>query len=252
MRPELRWLAIGLLLAGSTLQARTKQNATPAAMSHEGSLNLALAINYLEAGLLDRALDRANRAAASDGKSPDVHTVMAMILDRSGQQEKAAEAFAMALKYGPEEGTFNNAYGAWLCQHRSPAEGQPYLRKAEANPGRQLLRNILLNAGNCALLAGEFAEAEQKLRLVLQAAPADARALLQLARVKHAQGQHFEARAFLQRREALGPLGADALELAIEIETGAGDAKAAERYRTLLREQHPDHVTPTGEGAGRP
>lgn len=254
MRPDFRliMLAAALLLPAQAGHARAKPAAKPAQLSQDGSVNFGLALNYLESGMLDRALVRINRAAASDPKSVDVFTVAALIHARLGHQDKAEEAFAKALKLGPGEGTLNNAYGTWLCEHKTPAEGEPYLRKAMENPGRQPLRNILANASSCAYKARDYAKSEQWLRQLLDVSPEDSGALLQMVRVKLAQGQFFEARAFLQRHEALGQMTAEAYELAVQMETGAGDEKSANRYRALLREAYPDHELPTGEGAGRP
>ena len=55
-----------------------------------------------------------------------------------------------------------------------------------------------------------------------------------MARLEHRRGDALKARAFLQRREAVAPLTAPELALAIEIETAAGDARAAARYRNQL------------------
>jgi type IV pilus assembly protein PilF len=57
--------------------------------------------------------------------------------------------------------------------------------------------------------------------------------------VKFAQGDVLSARAFLQRREAISPLGAEMLGLAVKIEERAGDAVAAQRYRQQLASQPP-------------
>jgi type IV pilus assembly protein PilF len=60
------------------------------------------------------------------------------------------------------------------------------------------------------------------------------------------------ARAFFQRREALGSPGAELLDLAVRIERGAGDTVAAERYRRRLNEQFPDYTPPATEGSRQP
>ena len=56
--------------------------------------------------------------------------------------------------------------------------------------------------------------------------------LLTLAQVEYAQGNFMDARAFIQRRDAMGS-NAEVLELAARIEDGAGDQRAAARYRGL-------------------
>jgi Tfp pilus assembly protein PilF len=60
----------------------------------------------------------------------------------------------------------------------------------------------------------------------------------------------LEARAFVQRSDALGP---DPLTLAMatRVETAAGDTVAAAKYRQRLHSEFPKYA-PTGEGARKP
>jgi type IV pilus assembly protein PilF len=252
MRPDQLVVALLLLLCATGAAADAKPAQGRAALSPEGNVNLGLAASYLETEQKEFALQRAKQAVASDPKASDAWVMLGMVHSMMGQQPEAGEAFARAAKLAPDDGTVNNAYGAWLCEHRSPAEGDPLLRKALASPDRQSLRNVRINAAVCADRAGDHARSEGLLREIVQQSPDDAVALLLLARALHAQKRHFEARAFLQRRESLGPMSREAYKLAVEIEEGAGDARAAARYRLLLGEKYPDTQTPTGEGAGRP
>ena len=256
MRHELRFMFCAcLLLAVSATSAHakqeTRQETTPGKLSDTGRVNLGLAYSYFEAGNIVTAFDRIMIAAASDPQSPEVQALLGMIEDRRGNQALATDAYNRALSLAPDNGNVLNAYGAWLCEHGSTTQADIYFQKALLDSASRTPRNALVNAGRCAFKANEHAKAEQYLRRALELSSEDASALLLLAEVKHAQGQFFEARAFLQRREALGPMGPAAYELAAKIETGAGDARSAQRYRALLLEKYPDHQSPTGEGAGR-
>jgi Tfp pilus assembly protein PilF len=105
----------------------------------------------------------------------------------------------------------------------------------------------LVNAGQCALLARDWSKAETYLRQALAIAPTSRPILLLLAETQLQLGRPMEARAFVQRSDALGP---DALTLAIaaRAEDAAGDAVASARYRKRLSQEFPNYK-PTGEGA---
>jgi type IV pilus assembly protein PilF len=108
---------------------------------------------------------------------------------------------------------------------------------------------VFFNAGKCAADAGDLAKAEAYLRSGLNLAADDKRLLEQMVRLKVRQNDLMGARAFFQRREALGPPSAEMLALAIRIEQGTGDAAAAERYRRQLQSQHPGYTPPAADGS---
>jgi len=62
----------------------------------------------------------------------------------------------------------------------------------------------------------------------------------------------MNARAFYQRRESLGSLSAELLDLASRIEQGAGDTAAAGRYRQRLQDQFPDYTPSDNQGSLQP
>ena len=91
-------LAFALVLAAGCAgtggpSAATSGGSSPgsqAAMTNKGVANLNLAQNYLAAGKLEYALDRANRALRSDPNSADVQVVLGLIRERLGDSARAA------------------------------------------------------------------------------------------------------------------------------------------------------------------
>ena len=78
-------------------------------------------------------------------------------------------------------------------------------------------------------------------------------ALVVMAKIKHQQSKYFEARAFIQRREAAGPLDLSLLQLAQQIEKSAGDDRAAANYQKQLELISQAQIQPpTGEGQKKP
>lgn len=225
---------------------------THAAMSNKGLANLNLAHNYMAAGQLDYAIDRANRALRSDPDSPDVQIVLGMIREKLDDKVRAGEHYAEAVKLAPDAGHVLNVRAVWLCRQGDSAEADAYFTRAVKDPFYKNKQQAYFNAGKCALDAGQLDHAEQYLRAGVELAPEDPRLLAELAEVKYLQGDYMAARAFYQRREALGAPSADLLNLAARIEQGAGDPVAAERYRRRLNDQFPDYTPPVTEGLRQP
>jgi type IV pilus assembly protein PilF len=71
-----------------------------------------------------------------------------------------------------------------------------------------------------------------------------------MAEVSYRKESFLQARAFLQRYEAVGPASQESLSLGYRIESRLGDEKAAERYRRELQERYPGSIKAGGR-AGR-
>lgn len=213
-------------------------------ISNKGLANLQLAQNYLASGKLDTAMDRAQRAMRSDPRSADVQVVMGMIRQALNDSVRAGEHFAQAAKLAPDTGHVLNAYGAWLCERQRYNEANEVFSRAALDPFYEAKAQLYYNTGRCAIMAGDLERADDALRKGLGIDPAGQQLLEQMARLQYRQGNFLSARAFFQRRESAGEVGAELLELAIAIEEGAGDRAAADRYRARLRTSYPDY-TPT-------
>jgi len=247
------FLALALTVAADAT-ARDKKSATPASQtSGEGRTNMGLALGYLRSGDLKSALDRATRAVKTDPGSAEVHTMLGMIYARIGDQGKAQNEYQRAISLAPTDGNVLNAYGAYACEQGKFELADEQFGKALADPFNRQPAQALTNAGKCAKNAGNLPKAETYLRQAVEKTPDHAEALFTLAEVELAQGQAMEARAFIERRDALGASDARVLELAIRVEEAAGDNRAASRYRERLRDLNktsPD--APTEGGTSQP
>jgi type IV pilus assembly protein PilF len=238
MRRDALFLAMALaLLAGCATsggETADKPARPSGELSHTGSINLSLAQKYLQDGELETALNRASRALEADPGNGNVHAMLGLIYDRIGDQDKAAAAFARAMSLAPNTGSVLNAYGSWLCARGDINGAATHFSRALADPFFTTPGLAHYNAGHC-LLKTDAVRAEAELRRALERPGADVAAvLMSLAQAKLAQGHHFEARAFIQRREAMGATP-DVLELAARIEDAVGDRAAAARYRARAR-----------------
>jgi type IV pilus assembly protein PilF len=212
-----------------------KAKVRPGELSHGGKINLGLAQNYLQAGELRTALDRANRALESDPGSGNVHAMLGLIYDRIGDQAHATESFQRAIQLSPTGGGVLNAYGTWLCSHQDYAGAAQQFSRALSDPFFTSQGLAYFNAGHCLLKAGQPQQAEVSLRRALDAPGSDlSSVLMSLAQATLAQGKVLEARGFIQRRESMG-VTPEVLELAARIEDAAGDHAAAAQYRARLQ-----------------
>lgn len=259
-REPMRALILAALVAlagcastgGGKTHSGSMAGGTQAAMTSKGLANLNLAHNYMASGKLDFAMDRANRALRSDPDSPDVQIVMGLIREKLGDDTRAGQHFAQAVKQAPDAGHVLNVHAVWLCRKGDPQAANALFDRAVKDPFYKAKQQAFFNGGKCARQAGNLELAEQYLRQGLKLEPESPMLLAELAEVKFQQGDYLSARAFYQRREAIGSPGAELLDLAARIEQGAGDNVAAERYRRRLREQFPDYTPSATEGSRQP
>ena len=250
--PRLKYLFALVLLSCLTMSATAKKQVDEdATISRAGQINLGLAQSYYESGDLETALSRTMRALRSDPKSADVHAMLGSIYSRISQQDKAAAEFRQALALAPNDGSILNVNGVWLCQQGQLQEADAQFAKAMQDPFYKQPEQALFNAGKCAFKAGQLPKAETYLRSSLEKAPDQPEVLLTLAKVEYAKGSYMDARAFIQRRDAMGS-SAEILDLAARIEDAAGDRRAAGQYRERLRNEFPGATPVAGEGSTQP
>lgn len=224
----------------------------PSEMSNVGQSNLRLAYSYLSSGKYDLALDRAKRGLRADPDSPDLYVALGMIYARIGDPAQAGANYARAARLGGDRGDILNVHAVWLCEQGQRAEANALFDRAVKDLLNRERGKTLYNAALCAQQAGDRAKAEALLRQSLEIAPEDPVALATMARLQFEQGNLLGARAFLQRREAVGESTPELLELGARIEEAAGDAAAAARYRKQMQDQFPESTPNATEGSRQP
>ncbi|MCK9488392.1 MAG: type IV pilus biogenesis/stability protein PilW [Xanthomonadales bacterium] len=197
---------------------------------------LELGRRYYERGEYELALERLNSALTVDPRSASAHSMLAILYETINSPERAGEHYRRSVQYAPETGDVLNNYGNWLCRQGRFDEAQAHFRRALADPFYRTPDDAAANAGNCALAAGDVAGAEAYFAGVLQSQPTYMPALLGMADVAFHKQEYMRARAFMQRAEALGPLGENALRTAVRIEEQLGDSRSAAAYRAQLQQ----------------
>jgi type IV pilus assembly protein PilF len=219
-------------------------------MRKAAETNTALGRQYMERGQNEIALDKLKRAVAYDKTYAPAHTMLAILYETIGKKEDAEREYRLAVKYDPEDGDVNNNLGAFLCGTGRQLEAEPYFLAAVRDPFYETPQVALSNAGSCALARGDLDSAESFLRQSLEYDSRLAAALLPLAEVSFQKGSYLQARAFLQRYEAVGPPTRESLSLGYRVETKLGDEAAAERYQRQLMDNAPGS-TQAGGKTGR-
>jgi type IV pilus assembly protein PilF len=242
MRPE-RWLLAAMLLlalagcvtSGGNGLAPEKVNGKNAARIHTE-----LGQRYLERGQLKLALEKLQLALNFDDNYAPAHTVIAAVYARIGENDKAEAHYRRAEQLDPKSGDTNNNLGVFLCRIGKVDQALPYFSKATKDPFYDTKDIAWSNAGRCVLKKDDYAAAEKDYRKALAINPKNADALNQMAMVLLHEGKAFQARAYIQRFDALGHPNPAALLLGYKIETRLGNSEGAQNYAKRLLAKFPD------------
>ena len=244
-RPWLVWLATASLgaslLAGSAQAQTEKQNRDQAA-----AVNTELALAYMRENNLTAARDKIEKALEQNSKTARTQMVAGFLYDRLGEQRKAKGHYDQAVKLAKGDPDVLNNAGAYFCRTGDYKRGEALILQAATSALYRTPDVAYGNAGRCARGDGRPAEAEQYFRKALSINPKQGDALWQMAEIAQGHGNFLQARAFLERYDAVAASTAATLWLGRSIELGLGDKEQAARYAQRLRNEFP-----TSEEAAR-
>lgn len=235
-------LAFALLLIfglGGCASAAPRTKASDKARS-AAEVHVALGQRYMQQGRLEIALEKLQKALKFDASYVDAHTVIAVLYERINDQRKAAEHYKRAAELAPRNGAVNNNYGTFLCRSGKLDEAAQRFAAAVADPFYKTPDVAYTNAGTCFLQGNKPERAEEDFRKALELNPNNGEALFHLAGILFRKNDFLRARAFLQRFEAQGAAGPDALLLGFNIENRLGNVREANEYARRLRAEYPD------------
>ena len=202
--------------------------------------NVQLGMSYLQRGDLEGAREKLERAAQQDPTLPAAHAALGILYERAGDMRRAGEHLRRATRLAPEDPNMLNNYGGFLCRQGDRREGIRHFELAAGNPYYRTPEAALTNAGVCARGIPDVEAAENFLRRALDSNRNYPDALLQLADLSLETQRALQARAFLQRYEAVTAATPYSLAIGYRIETAAGDQRAAAEYASRLRREFPD------------
>ena len=232
------WVAAVLFLAGCVSQ--TTGPAKPDADEGDAAeLNYQLGARYYRNGNYELARDRLLYSIELNPRRAVAHSALALTYEQLGNLRLATESYERAIKVAPRDHDVLNTYAVFLCRQSEFDEAEKYFDRSVRIPENDNAEITLTNAGVCMAQIPDLAKAEAYYRRALQRRQNYGEALLQLSLLKHSQGDHLNARAFLQRFLSSNAPSASVLYLGVQIEAKLGDDRARTDYENRILREYP-------------
>lgn len=203
-------------------------------------INMRLGLSYFQRGDYAVALEKLQKSLQQDPNLPSTHNTIALLYQRLNETDKAEEHFKQAVRRAPDYSEAQNNYGVFLCEQQRYKEAEQRFLKAIENPLYPSPAEAIENAGVCVGRIPDAEQAEKYFRQALQINPYLSKSLIQMANLSYEQNDYLQARAYLQRYEAVSRWSSQSLFLAIKTENKLNDQDAVASYELLLRATFPD------------
>ncbi len=244
-------IALCVTLAACGGSGATRDDTQELGLDTENSpaeLYVKMAEEYYNRGQTEVAFRRAQQALDADDKYPRAHIWMAFLLEQLRQGDEARKHYDQAIKLAPNNSDILNAYASFLCRERKYAEAERYFAKAVENPVYTTPWIAMVNAGNCAVDAGDIAKAESHYRAAIEANESFGTPLVKMAELAMKRGDAAAAKDYIDRyfAPATGRTPAisfTALEVGAQAERQLGNSKRAAYYEQMLKTNY--QQTPT-------
>jgi type IV pilus assembly protein PilF len=250
MRRFIFALAAGMLTFISPTQAQvvvpesTHTNEIVSDARTQARLHTELASLYFQSDAMAIALEETGLALAADPGYASAYNVRALVYTALREFGAAESDFKKALSIAPNDPDINNNYGWFLCQNGKEKESNPYFLNAIKNPLYTTPALAYINAGVCALKAGELESARgyllQALRFSRDSAP---QVQVHLAHLAYQEGNLTEARNRLLEVWQSGVTPSpSALWLGVRIEHKLGNEVEKKSLSAQLRRMYPSSM----------
>ena len=211
----------------------------PASPQVRAQLHTELGAGYYERGQMDIALEELNLAVKIDPDYAPAYNIYGLVYAVLGEDRKAEQAFAQALKLAPNDSEIHHNWGWYLCQHHREREALAEFEIAVRNPLYRTPEIALVNAGRCSQSFDEAA-AENYYRRALAVQPGNPLASLGLAQIAYRNRRYDEARAWMKGVMLTTNPPPEGLRLGVCVERKLGDKQAELSYISQLRNRYPD------------
>jgi type IV pilus assembly protein PilF len=201
-----------------------------------------LAAQYYERAQLGVAMEEIGKALQSESNYAPAYNVRGLINMALREDIQAEDDFQRSLRLDSGDSDAHNNYGWFLCQRGKVQDSIKQFMAALKNPLYATPEKSYLNAGVCSGKAGNAKGAEEFLQKALILRPNMPEALVGLAELSFASGDHAGAKSYFMRfaKNRETPLSAENLWLAVRIERKMGDKNSEESYALQLRKYFPD------------
>jgi len=235
-------LCLSALISGCVTthegKAPTDRNKNTLQADQKALIHTKLARGYMEQGQLSTAKDSLNTALKISPDHSDSNYVMALLMARLNQYEKAERFFSKAVSSNNENSSAAHDYGTFLCQIGKGDKAKKYFDMAVSNPLFKRAELSYMRAGEC-LSAIDSAEAEVYLKKALAINPRLGPALFKLAEMKFDNRNYLSSRAYIERLLAITEPQPESILLAYRIESSLNASDVAAKYRSQLLKEFP-------------
>jgi type IV pilus assembly protein PilF len=240
-------LVAAALLCGGCVTEQTSGRVQPEEQPEEAAqINVDLGRSYLRKGDLQAAQLKLEKAVELDPDNVAAHSTLGLVYEGLDDPVAAEKEYRRAVAIEPDNPDALNSLAVFLCRQSATRAGAlATFDRAIAVPRSKYFSNKAMlntNAGHCANKVGDLVRAENYLRTALTYDGRFPPALFELADVAYQRGNFLQARAFLQRFNAVAAASAEYLWLTYQVETAMGDAAAADDAARALRKDFPASV----------
>lgn len=186
-------LILTILQGCSTISSK-KGNPRKAAEYHAQ-----LGIGYLQRNRLNLAKEYLDKALKGNPKSPTVQHYNALLQSRLGNDKRASQHFARALRSDGQNPELLNNYGSFLCKQGAIRQAEAAFIKATKDPLYKTPEFAFTNAAICLKKQGEQQRAQAYLHKALSLNRNFPSALFHIAELSHQQNKNAKAQAYLYR-----------------------------------------------------
>ncbi len=225
-----------LLVTMGLLQACVAVNPGQSKNEKASAVNVQLGIGYLQQNNLDLASEKLTKALRQNPKSAGAHNAFAILQDRLQQTDLAEYHYEKATTLDPKNSQAANNYGAFLCRNDRELESEEYFLQALDNPLYNTPEYAYTNAALCLLKVNQTNQAKEYLRKAIAAKSAFAPALVTMGGLLFKEGDHANAKLYLDRYHLAAKASARSLWLAIrntlELDSKGDVEELAQRLET--------------------
>ena len=204
------------------------------------ALHTQMGMTYLQQGQIEVAREALTLALSIQPDSSGANLAMAKLQRLLGNSREANTHFSRSVRFNRNNFAARNDYGSFLCAEGDYSGGFEQFTEALNNPLNRTQYISLFGAAECARMSGDIDRAAEYYTQTLAIQPDMRQALFQLAVINFDRGEHFTARAFLERFFQDRFFTADSLLLAVRNELELDRRDLASDYARLMRERFPD------------
>ncbi len=234
-----RSFVCGLLLLGGCVTTSTGGFETaPKAVRLQTHLDLAR--GYLEHRNWSRAKEPLSKALEIDPRSPEAHTLMAVMYQGQKEYELAEKAYRRALRYDPHYALALNNYGSLLYGQGRYKEALEPLRTLVRDPDYRDRARAYEALGLTELKVGDVDQARDAFEHALSFNTVLPRSSLELAQLAYDRGDYQRASEYYDMYRARARQTPGSLCLGMRLARHANDQDQLASYQIALKHLYPD------------